>query len=242
MWGSPEKPGGLGAKFERAYVSEIVAVDTDPIGIVTSSGNQTKLTQKRYGFRIDPVGATTDVAVLKTKEGFQVVDPKTKGANKPSTINHGNIVVESSNCGIRFRYAEQTTVISLGALRKLRFPTDGKSNVNVDDAGRTVLAAIGLCAATFAAERGTSLRSRCHLWPTEERKWELLDKPGRDPETLQLTGDEAAALLEQALAAAEKSGLQWIQKKLILKPTPELIELIRQSQEIAATKETTEGE
>ena len=27
MWGSPEKPGGLGAKFERAYISEIVAVD-----------------------------------------------------------------------------------------------------------------------------------------------------------------------------------------------------------------------
>jgi CRISPR-associated protein Csb1 len=28
MWGSPDKPGGLGAKFERAYVSEIVGVDT----------------------------------------------------------------------------------------------------------------------------------------------------------------------------------------------------------------------
>ena len=27
MWGSPDKPGGLGAKFERAFVSEIVAVD-----------------------------------------------------------------------------------------------------------------------------------------------------------------------------------------------------------------------
>lgn len=229
MWGSPEKPGGLGAKFERAYVSEIIAVDTDP-------------TPKRLGFRIDPLEASKNVAVLKTSDGFKVVDAKTKGAVRPSELNHGNIPIESANGGVRCRYAEQTTVISLGALRKLRFPADNIQTPDLHDTGRTVLAAIGLCAATFAVERGTSLRSRCHLWPTEERKWQLLDKPGVTPEEFQLTGDEAAGLLEQALAAANAAGLRWMKEKLVLKPAPELIELIRQSQEVAATKDSVEGE
>lgn len=227
MWGSPEKPGGLGAKFERAFVSEIVAVDTDP-------------TPTKFGFRIDPIGASKDVPVRKTDQGFEVVDAKAKGADKPSTLNHGNILVESKNGGVRCDYAEQTTVISLGALRKLRFPTDGEAQPN--DAARAVLAAIGLCAATFAAERGTSLRSRCHLWPTESRKWQLLDKPGTAPEEYQLTGDEAAALLSEAVSATEKVGLKWMDTPVTLKPTPELTELIKQSQEINAAKDTPEGE
>src|SRR5438270_560912 len=43
MWGSPDKPGGLGAKFERAYISEVVAVDT-------------LVVEQRSGFRVDPLG------------------------------------------------------------------------------------------------------------------------------------------------------------------------------------------
>ena len=228
MWGSPEKPGGLGAKFERAFISEIIAVDTDP-------------TPTKFGFRIDPVGASKDVPVRKTAEGFEVVDAKAKGADRPSTINHGNILVESKNGGVRCQYAEQTTVISLGALRKLRFPVRG-TTTQLDDAGRSVLAAIGLCAATFAAERGTSLRSRCHLWPTEPRKWQLLDKPGHPADEFHLTGDEAASLLKDAVSAAVSAGLGWMDEKLTLKPTPELVELIRQSQEISASKDNAEGE
>jgi CRISPR-associated protein Csb1 len=232
MWGSPEKPGGLGAKFERAFVSEIVAVETDPV-------------PARMGFRIDPIGASKDVLVRKTEGAFEVADAKSKGGEKPSTINHGNIVYPKAgtvlNGGVRCHYAEQTTVISLGALRKLRFPIDG-APAQPNDVGRTVLAAIGLCAATFAAERGTSLRSRCHLWPTEARTWQLLDKPGQKPDEFQLTGDEAAGLLKDSVAAAVHAGLDWMDEKLMLKPTPELVELIRQSQEISASRDSAEGE
>lgn len=229
MWGSPTKPGGMGAKFERAFVSEIVAVDIDPPA-------------KRLGFRIDPIGASKDVLVRKNESGFDVVEAKTKGGVPPSKINHGNIIIEPSNGGVRCRYAEQTTVISIGALRKLRFVVDGEHRGDVDDAGRAVLAAIGLCAATFAAERGTSLRSRCHLWPIETRKWELLEKPGKKPEQFELTGDEAAPLLREAVAAASAVGLGWMDQKLELKPAPELVELIRKSQEVAASKDNAEGE
>lgn len=229
MWGSPEKPGGLGAKFERAYVSEIVGVDIDP-------------PSRRLGFRIDPIGASKDVGVKKSGDGFDVVDGNAKGAMRPSQLNHGNIIVDSANGGVRCQYAEQTTVISIGALRKLRFPATGSQKSDVDDAGRAVLAAIGLCAATFAAERGTSLRSRCHLWPVEPRIWQLLDKPGASPGEFMLTGDEAAALLHEAVAAAKALGLGWMDTKLELKPAPELVQLIRKSQEVAAAKDSAEGE
>ena len=225
IWGSPEKPGGLGAKFERAYVSEIVAVDVLRV-------------DKRFGFRIDPLESKASVLLKSTETGFEV---GAKGGKPPAKLNHGNIPYESTNAGIRCRYAEQTTVVSLGALRKLRFPVDGRQNPELDNVGRTVLAAIGLCAGVLAAERGTSLRSRCHLWPVETRKWELLETPGEPPRTFELMGNSAVALVKEAVAAAKAMGLNWMEEKLTLTPAPELVELVKQSQEVAA-KETGEGE
>ncbi|MGH9351420.1 MAG: type I-G CRISPR-associated RAMP protein Csb1/Cas7g [Terriglobia bacterium] len=241
MWGSPEKPGGLGAKFERAFVSEIVAVDvvqnTGDGGNAQGVMERKDLTNTRAGFRIDPLNSSKNALVKQNEDGsFQVGTGKTR----PSEINHGNIPFETSNCGIRFRYAEQTTVVSLGALRKLRFPLDGKEDFQVSSAGRAVLAALGLCAGVLASEANTSLRSRCHLWPTEEREWELLEKPGQTPRKFRLNGDQVISLLNDAIAAATQRNLTWMEEKLTLKPSPELIELVRQSQE-AAAKEKGEG-
>jgi CRISPR-associated protein Csb1 len=230
MWGSPDKPGGLGAKFERASVSEIVGVDTTFV-------------ETKTGFRIDPIAASSKVSVLPQENGrFTLVkDTKTKGAVRPSEINHSNILYENGNGGVRFAHAEQTTVVSLGALRKLRFPVDGKQNPAIDDAARTVLAALALCAGVLAAERGTSLRSRCHLWPMAERRWELLERPGQTPRELSLSGDQAITLFNEAVTAAEAVGLHWMKEPLVLKPTTELVNLIQQSQEVQA-KEGGEGE
>jgi CRISPR-associated protein Csb1 len=229
MWGSPEKPGGLGAKFERAYVSEVVAVNA----IINE--------EMRAGFRIDPIEVSKGVAVKKTDSGFQLVEAKAKGALRPSEINHGNIVFESKNSGIRCEYVEQTTVVSLGALRKLQFPIDGAHSPERDHAARVVLAAIGLCAGVLAAERGTSLRSRCHLVPTEPRAWRLVDIPGRPQPEFEITGPDAVVLLNAAVGAAVAVGLPWMRETLTLTPTAELVELIRQSQEFMA-KESGEGE
>ncbi len=242
MWGSPDKPGGLGAKFERAFVSEIVAVNvvrnTDAQMGAEAAGARKDLMNVRVGFRIDPLNASKNVLVKQNEDGsFQVGAGKTR----PSEINHGNIPFETANSGIRFRYAEQTTVVSLGALRKLRFPIDGKDDSQVSDAGRAVLAVLGLCAGVLASEANTSLRSRCHLWPVEEREWELLEKPGQPPRKFRLAGDEAIALLNEAIAAAKQMKLPWMEEKLTLKPSKELIDLITQSQE-AAAKEKGEGE
>jgi CRISPR-associated protein Csb1 len=242
MWGSPEKPGGLGAKFERAFVSEIIAVDVirnAPNGADPQEGKGRKdLIDTRAGYRIDPLSASSSVMVKQNEDGsFQVG----VGKLRPSQINHSNIPFENPNSGIRFHHAEQTTVVSLGTLRKLRFPLNGKDSSDVNDAGRTVLAALGLCAGVLSSETNTSLRSRCHLWPVAEREWELLEKPGRPPRQFRINGDEAIALLNHAVAAASELGLKWREEPITLTPSPELIELVRQSQE-AAAKEKGDGE
>ncbi|MCC7341404.1 MAG: type I-U CRISPR-associated protein Cas7 [Bryobacterales bacterium] len=223
MWGSPDKPGGLGAKFERAFVSEIVGVDIER-------------SERRAGFRVDPLGVSSKVTVLPDEQtgGFEFAEPKTKNAVAPSSINHGNIIYESLNSGVRFAYAEQTTVVSLGALRKLRFPIDGRQDPVIDDAGRTVLAALGICAGTLASERELSLRSRCHLWPTERRQWELLEVPGMAPGQHEITSEAALEMVVQAQEAARALGLVWESNAIRLTPTPELVELVRRSQEVVA--------
>jgi CRISPR-associated protein Csb1 len=224
MWGSPDKPGGLGAKFERAYISEIVGVDA-------------LVVEQRSGFRVDPLGASSKVTVVRTADGgFQLAGDKAKNALRPSEINHGNIVFEGTNGGIRCRFAEQTTVVSFGALRKLRFPIGGTYDLARDDAARTVLAAIGLCAGVLASERGSSLRSRCSLRPVALRVWEMLDQPGVKPRTYAVDGNAAITLLNEAIDAGKAAGLTWMEQKLMLKPAPELVDLVRRSQEVAAAE------
>jgi CRISPR-associated protein Csb1 len=227
MWGSPDKPGGLGAKFERAFISEMIAVDV----VGGRAGDQ------RSGFRVDPLGASSKVAVVQTGDGgFQIAGDKAKNALRPSELNHGNIVFESSNGGIRCRWAEQTTVVSFGALRKLRFPVDGANDMKRDDAARTALAAVGICAGVLASERGTSLRSRCALRPVAPRVWELLDQPSKETRVYTIDSNTAITLLNEAIAAVKSTGLNWMGERLLLKPAPELIELVRRSQEAAAAE------
>lgn len=227
MWGSPEKPGGLGAKFERAYVSEVVGIDVLRV-------------PRKTGFRIDPAGASKQVSVIPSSDGsFRLAKDKEKGI-RPSEINHGNILYDSENGGVRFAKAEQTTVVSLSTFRKLRFPLDGKTDPEVDNAGRAVLAALGLLAGVLASEQSGSLRSRCNLWPTKNREWQLLDKPGQPPETWQLESGAALAIFNEAVAHAESKGLAWHPDvfPLRLTPTPELAALIRKSQDVQATEDT----
>lgn len=227
MWGSPEKPGGLGAKFERAYISEIVGVDAIVV-------------EQRSGFRVDPLGISRQVQVVQTADGFELAGEKAKKGLRPSELNHGNIVFASSNGGIRCRFAEQTTVVSFGALRKLRFPANGSSDSRRDDAARTVLAAIGVCAGVLTSERGTSLRSRCTLRPVAPRTWELLDLPGEKPKEYAITAQAAITLLNEAIAAAEAAGVTWMQERLVLTPAPELAALVRRSQEVMAAEDEAE--
>jgi CRISPR-associated protein Csb1 len=139
--------------------------------------------------------------------------------------------------------AVQTTVLSLPALRRLRFPLggEGRSRPEVDDAARIALAALALCAAALSQEQGCDLRSRCKLHPTAPFVWELLDEPGVEPERFSLRPDQAVALYRAAVEQAKEAGLPWRAEELVLKPSPHLAELVRRSQVLAASQ-VGEGE
>lgn len=248
LWDSTGPKGGLGTKFQRAMVSEIIGINAS-FGTKTSS-------------RIDPLAIRRDAAqiyetpnrdwTLSPDEAVQEKKkPKLKGKDgKPSEANHGNVVPSLSEVsrdgtplagGVTIAWAEQMTVISLPALRRLQFPIDGKISAEANHAGRTVLAALGLCGAVLAAERGLDLRSRCLLWPTEPLRWELLNRPGQNATDFELDGDAAIGLLNDAIMIAESAGLPWMKEPLRLKPAKKLVELVRKSQELAVFSGGDEG-
>ena len=225
LWDSTGPKGGLGAKFQRALVSEIIGVNAE-IGVKTSS-------------RIDPLGMRAAAKVIKKADGsYELASDKAKDGVSPSEVNHGNIPPDITKPGgaggATVDYAEQTVVLSLPALRKLRFPVDGKTTPERDAAARTVLAALALTAAALAAESGFDLRSRCLLWPTGVMKWELLETPGKAPTEFTITAKDATKLLEEAVAAAEKLGLVWQKEPVKLTPSPNLVALLKRSQDISA--------
>lgn len=227
VWDSTGPKGGLGAKFARALVSEIVGIDA-VIGKKTSS-------------RIDPLQTRANAKVIKAVDGTwkMAKDDKAKGAVSPSEINHGNIPPDVSEGSATIAYAEHTAVLSLPQLRRLRFPIDGKLDSTRDDAARTVLAALALAGLTLSLERGADLRSRCLLFPEAALQFELLEKPGQ-PQAFTLDSTHAIKLLEAAVAEATKLGIGWQAEPITLQPSDELIALVKKSQQLAATGE--EGE
>lgn len=232
VWDSTGPRGGLGTKFQRALVSEMVGYNAEA-GVKTSS-------------RIDPAQIMLGAGPLYGRNEKTdalpdwTIDSKlgTKKLGKdgkPSEANHGNVTPGIQVGGFTISRAVQTTVLSLTALRRLRFPLNNSadSNPDVDIAGRTALAALGILAATLAREEGADLRSRCQLFPTHDFVWELLDVPGKPPSQHKLTGVNAVALFKEAVTEVKTNNLPW-DGEIPLTPSSELVELVRRSQELAS--------
>ncbi len=208
---------------------------------IVGVGAEWQESYRSRGVRRDPLEISKNVPVLRDQDRslLRVADPKDKGAVRPAQINHSSVPFEIANSGLTVEYAEQTTTLSLICLRRLRFPLNGRADPDVDVAARTVLAALGLAAATLAFEAGTDLRSRCLLWPDGPMVWELLDRPGEDPKRFSLTSDAGTELLNDAVEGARRAGLPWPEEPLVLEPSAELVKLVRLSQ-LEAAKETVE--
>lgn len=275
LWDSTGPRGGLGAKFQRALVSEIVGyrvqegISTgsriDPLGITRAAGPVFR--KKQGGWTTDANLAETvggKPALFGLSKGKLVAYDETKDQDQgaPSKINHGNVTPDfafakdanNNNLydeinldsgrvlrkprvkgGYTMSHAKQTTVISLVALRRLRFPIQGSidSDPKVDLAARTVLASLALLGAVLAREEGADLRSRCQLYPTQDFIWELLNNPGeKHHTTFSLTGNEAVAIFNSAVEAANAVGLPW-EGEIALEPSKDLVKLVARSQELA---------
>jgi hypothetical protein len=121
-------------------------------------------------------------------------------------------------------------VLSLSALRRLRFPLKpGAANdEKLNDAGRAVIAALGVYALSAACAEGYWLRSRCELVAASPVELETVKANGSVDKAPLPEPAQAAKLLDAAAKAAQKLGLNWRTEPLVAKPNAEFAELIRQ--------------
>lgn len=238
VWDSTGSAGGLGNKFQRAIVSEIVGINAER-GVLTSS-------------RLDPLGIKS-VEIYEAPNGEWTTDVNQALTNKkgepvkakPSDFNHSNIPPtideddrsgEVLRGGVTLSHALQTTVLSLPALRRLRFPLGGDASPERDVAAWLVLAALGLAAVTHLRDQGYDLRSRCLLIPEGPARFELVANDG-GVQDFTLDSAQADAIYAQAVEAAKQAGLPWLEQTLVLQPEERLVELVRKSRESAPEEE-----
>lgn len=240
-WHSTGEGGGIGAKFARCLVSEIVALDVPVDELVNQRTGEieARTAGRRTGSRIDPMGVLRKVEVYKGASGWDVTK---EGAGKnakqvrPSEINHGNIAPSVEPLGITCDYLEHTFVLSFAALRRLRF---GKTDK--DAAGRTLLAALGLLALTEQDARGYSLRSRCDLVCEGRTPLEVVHPDGATA-PISFDRESTLALYRNAFDAAKTAGFEFLPEPLRLTPQAKLVEIVRKSQELALSGEGGEEE
>lgn len=246
-WDSTGPKGGLGTKIQRALVSEIVAIDA-VTGVKTAS-------------RIDPAGIQANVDVYHHEDNHDdyTIDPDeaqkkgkkpvpfsrkgAEGKGKPSAINHSNVAptIDDLAGGVTCAYLRQTTVLSLPAIRRLRFGEtvdgqrlEGEERRAAEHAARTAVAALGLAAIALLREDGYDLRSRCALVPEGPLELEAVGAEGGEPSKYALDGDAATKLLEAAHGRAKELGFRWERTPLELVPSKKLAGLIAKSRELAA--------
>lgn len=242
-WNSTGEGGGLGAKFPRCIVSEIIGVGVaTEIRVDPNTGEVTdKPSGQRTGSRIDPLGIRSAVRVFKSLDGDWFLDPpaekKGKDAPKevrPSEINHSNIAPSVTPLGVSVDYALHSVVLSFPALRRLRFAGNAGAKSLADVAAHTALAALGLAAIAAQDRNGYFLRSRCDLVPDPDspEAFEIVRANG-STETIEFDFARACQLVKEAANAARAAGLPWNETDLSLKPQGKLVELVKLSREKA---------
>lgn len=242
-WHSTGEGGGLGAKFARCLISEVVGVNV-PVeeGAVNSRTGEIEIRTagRRPGSRIDPLGVLRKVDVFKGEKGWSTTEAGAgKHAKKvrPSEINHGNIAPSVQPLGITCDYIEHTFVLSFSALRRLRFGAPRR-----DLAARSLLAALGLLALAEQDARGYALRSRCDLVCDGRAPLEVV-RPDGTTEPVAVDRETTRELYKSAFDAAKNAGFEFSTEPIRLTPQDKLVEIVRRSQELAlAGKGGEEGD
>jgi CRISPR-associated protein Csb1 len=254
-WHSTGQGGGLGAKFARCLISEVVGINV-PVDTTSNNTGRLRLDEngaevtwrsgqnrvsvievvtsgRRTGSRIDPLGVLKGlerVKIFKSPSGWDVAK-EVAGQNakeaKPSEINHGNIRPSVQPLGITCDHLEHSFVLSFAALRRLRF-----GGAEKDIVGRSLLAALGLVALTEQDSRGYALRSRCDLVCDGRAPIELMHADGTKDD-IALDRKAARALYRDAFESARKAGFNLSADPLRLIPQKKLVAIVSESQRLA---------
>ena len=250
MWDSTGPKGGLGSRFQRAYVSEIVGFDAE-IGMkVKSRLDPLQIDKVANDDRVfksadpDEVWTVDPDAAEKNNKGKPVPASRRSGEGapgQPSKINHGNIPpsIDAQAGGVTISKALQTTLISFAGLRRLHFRGFDR---DAETAARTAVAALGVAAVAYQHEMDFDLRSRCLLLPTHTPRLELLSRDGSPSEVVEVNRAVAAEVLSAAAEHAKGAGIGWETNEIRLVPAPKLIELIRRSRRNAEKDESQRSE
>ena len=234
-WHSQGEGGGLGAKFPRTLVSEIMGVDTpvEEFVVNTRTGaTEIRTGGRRTGSRIDPLGILRKAEVYKGASASDWSLESRKGTKKvrPSEINHSNIAPTVEPLGVTCDHVEHRATITLAGLRRLHFG-DRVRTV----AGRALIASLGLFALSEQDKRGYALRSRCDLVCDSPAPLELVHADGSTT-PLELNSKEAKALYQKSYEQAKEAGFEF--RSLNLQPQDKLIEIIHRSRQLALLGES----
>jgi CRISPR-associated protein Csb1 len=255
-WDSTGPRGGLGAKYERAITSEIVAVGVE-LGVKTASRIDPAGIERRAGTLYEAADGTWTLeesqAVVENGKprllGAKTGQRGGREAGRPSQANLGNVIpsVERTAGGVTAREIIGTTVLSFIQLRRLRFPTrhdgsalEGDQRSDAEVAARTALALLGVAAAALAFEEGFDLRSRCVLVARRPVAFEIVARDGTVT-PFDLTGADAAKLVAEAADRAAAVGLPWRSGEMLLRPSERLVQLIERSHGLIAVGETDDA-
>jgi CRISPR-associated protein Csb1 len=221
-WHSTGEGGGVGAKFARCIVSEIV-------GVGVADG-------QKGAVRIDPLGIRASVKVVGGPLDWTIATgAKGEKSARPSEVNHSNIISNLVPGGVTIDYARHIAVITCAGLRRLRFP-----DIRDETAGRSVLAALALVALVEQERSGYALRSRCDLVCDGRASFEIVHPDG-STESFDVDADGCLSLLNQSVEAAKAAGFTWNPEPIRLRPQPRLVELVALSRAKALAGES-EGE
>lgn len=237
LWDSTGPKGGLGAKFQRALVSEIVGINAacgsktasriDPLNIAKNAADLYKAANGNEIWTANPDEA-------EKKDGEPIKVGSEQKAGKPSAVLHGNMPpsIDDVGGGVTIDEARHTVVLSLASLRRLGFTTGAEE-------ARTVLAALGLLAVLAAASRGYDLRSRCLLVPKKGAALKL-EAVSRDGNTTPVELDLAGAIALYNVAVGKlPSDIKFDkpagESLAELQPSPKLADLVKKSRARAAS-------
>jgi CRISPR-associated protein Csb1 len=268
-WHSTGEGGGIGAKFARCLVSEIVAADV-PVNLenargrdlpfVVASGDSLLTVEpvsagRRTGSRIDPLGVLKDVRIYKRsgendwtpferdaekdRKGEAILYVKKNKNKEPGKPSNINHGNITPHVDALGITCDYLEQMFVLSFAALRRLHFGSPER--DAVGRTLLAALGLMALSEQDTQGYALRSRCDLVCEGKAPLEVVHADGSTM-GVPLDPPQAQELYREAYSAATDAGFQLRKEPLRLEPQEKLVEIVRQSQRIALSGEVGEAE